>query len=574
MHRNMLTLLGTTALVAVLAAPLAAQSQGRSQSQPQAEQSGQQRAQQQRAEAMTDQAFVREAAIVNMFEIRAGEIARDKAQDQETRDLAQQIVNDHQRMQDRLSQSARKVGVPSQLDQRRSNLIDRLERVSGRRFDQRFIRMQIQGHEQAIDHFERYIEARQEDASGSQGARSTLGQDTRDQTARGQGGKQATQQQRDASRSLLQYAQQNLPALRQHLRTAQSMQDRQQSPSVADRQSQQDQQQDSRDERAARRFVVEQPRPQVTVTDPRSQVNVQQPQPQVTVRQKPPTVTIEQPPPEIIVQMPRPKVDVQNREPRVSVNVPRPEVRVEQQGDSARVQVQRQASDEAQVQYERARPQVKFERSGEPRVVYRSTQEEPNVRYENAVEPDSAQNSQATNQTQRSRQERQSATQADRRKTSSQARQATDASQQAAERRASETDEDWRDRARELAGSENASSATTGSAASTPASGTVLTVGRIMDMRVYNARGQNLGEVEDIVVDPSSDRTFVILASGGFLGMFEDEVALPLERFSARADRLVIRGLSEEDIDNMQHWEDRLPNSQGLDENSSVRVGG
>lgn len=202
----------------------------------------------------------------------------------------------------------------------------------------------------------------------------------------------ATQRDGRGGSPLLQFAQQNLPALEGHPRSARSIRKTMQSgPDVAANQQSKSQrsstdgrseQSRTRDSDTARRFVVEQPRPRVTVTDPRSKVNIEQPQPRVTVRQQAPTVTIDQPPPEIVVHMPQPQVDVQDRDPGVSVNVPPPQVNVEQQGGSARVQVQSRSDDAAQVQYERARPQVKFERAGEPRVVYRPTEQEPKVRYE------------------------------------------------------------------------------------------------------------------------------------------------------------------------------------------------
>jgi hypothetical protein len=212
-------------------------------------------------------------------------------------------------------------------------------------------------------------------------------------------------------------------------------------------------------------------------------VNIEQPQPRVTVRQQAPTVTIDQPPPEIVVHMPQPQVDVQDRDPGVSVNVPPPQVHVEQQGGSARVQVQSRSDDAAQVQYERARPQVKFERAGEPRVVYRPTEQEPKVRYES---------------------ERQEA--------------ASTRQQQAASSRSG-------------------------------------------SMPSHRMRKPVRGNAR-----------FVILASGGFLGLFQDEVALPVERFRASGDRLVVSGLTDQDIDNMQDWEDRLPNSSVLDDAQSVRI--
>lgn len=589
MRPNLQMLFGTTALVATLLAPGAMQAQTRSENQSQAEKQQQsEQRKQQHAEArrtsqeMSDRGFIEQAAVVNMFEIRAGKLALDRSQDQEVREFSRRIVNDHRRIQDRLTQVAGNANIPSQLDKRHSGLIDRLERSPDDRFDRRFIRMQIRGHEQAIDLFENFIEVRQDQADGGgasrfqDNARSQAGQTAQDQSAQA-----ATRDGRGGS-PLLQFAQQNLPALEGHLRSARSIRKTMQSgPDVAANQQSKSQrssadgrseQSRTRDGDTARRFVVEQPRPRVTVTDPRSKVNIEQPQPRVTVRQQAPTVTIDQPPPEIVVHMPQPQVDVQDRDPRVSVNVPPPQVHVEQQGGSARVQVQSRSDDAAQVQYERARPQVKFERTGEPRVVYRPTEQEPKVRYESE-----RQEAASTRQQQAASSRSGSTAQ------SSDAQ--TGARQSATARREGQDEQSWRDRARQLTSAEETSSTTTGRAKSEESAGanategaeaadsaTLMLVSRINDMPVYNARGQKLGEVEEVVVDESTNARFVILASGGFLGLFQDEVALPLERFRASGDRLVVSGLTDQDIDNMQDWEDRLPNSSVLDDAQSVRI--
>jgi sporulation protein YlmC with PRC-barrel domain len=442
--------------------------------------------------------------------------------------------------------------------------------------------MQVRGHEQAIDLFENFIEVRQDQANGgSNNTRSQAGQTAQDQSTQA-----ATQQDERGGLPLLHFAQENLPTLKTHLRSARSIRKTMQSgPDVAANQPSQSQrspadgrseQSRTRDGDTARRFVVEQPRPRVTVTDPRSQVNVEQPRPRVTVRQQAPTVTIDQPPPEVVIHMPPPNVDVQDREPKVSVNVPPPQVNVEQQAGSARVQVQGrsdEAADEAaQVQYQRARPQVKFERAGEPRVVYRPTEQEPKVRYE------SERQSAASTRQQQVASSRSGST-----AQSSDAQ--TDAQQSATARRERQGEQNWRDRARQLTRAEETSSTTSGrgksdksadsnltQGAGIDSSATLMLVSRINDMPVYNARGQKLGEVEEVVVDENTNARFVILASGGFLGLFQDEVALPVERVHAKGDHLVVSGLTDQDIDNMQDWEDRLPNSSVLDDAQSVRI--
>lgn len=51
---------------------------------------------------------------------------------------------------------------------------------------------------------------------------------------------------------------------------------------------------------------------------------------------------------------------------------------------------------------------------------------------------------------------------------------------------------------------------------------------------VRNTNDQNLGTVSDIVIDPQSGQiAYAIVARGGFLGIGEDHVAVPWERFRA-----------------------------------------
>jgi hypothetical protein len=88
---------------------------------------------------------------------------------------------------------------------------------------------------------------------------------------------------------------------------------------------------------------------------------------------------------------------------------------------------------------------------------------------------------------------------------------------------------------------------------------------------VYNARGQDLGEVDRIIVTPQG-KQFVVVASGGFLGIGEDKVAFPLDRFWSRGDNLVIRGVTEDDIEAMDNYRDTLDNFQRLSRNDTADV--
>jgi len=75
---------------------------------------------------------------------------------------------------------------------------------------------------------------------------------------------------------------------------------------------------------------------------------------------------------------------------------------------------------------------------------------------------------------------------------------------------------------------------------------------RISEMEglgVYDFRGAQIGTVDRVIVDPQTGRHFVVLARGGFFGVGEDEVAVPLESFILQGDRLMIEDMAQADLD-------------------------
>ena len=257
------------------------------------------------------------------------------------------------------------------------------------------------------------------------------------------------------------------------------------------------------------RIVVQQPAPTgagrsgLTAGDgPTSaaDVTVRQPQPEILVRQPQPTVTVDIPQPEIIVRMPQPDVNVAMAQPQVQVNQPQPQVQVVQPQQQPEVQVQpaqpqvqiQQAQGQPSVQVQGAdnQPNVRYERA-EPRVVVNQPQGQPNVRMEQQGE-------------------------------GPQARPAAAGSGPACRHH-----------------SPQATGALPGAQG--------LTVSRVDDMNLYNTQGNELGDVERVVQGPDG-KQYVVIGAGGFLGMGEKHVAIPVERVALRGDRLIIQGLTEDQI--------------------------
>ncbi|WP_349367517.1 PRC-barrel domain-containing protein [Salinarimonas sp.] len=294
-------------------------------------------------------------------------------------------------------------------------------------------------------------------------------------------------------------------------------------------------------ERTAPRLRIEQPTPQVLVDPAEPEVTVRQQNPQIIVRQAPPTVTINQPQPEIIVRMPEPQVDVAQGQPDVMVRQGEPQVQVEQPQQQAAVAVQ-QSQAEVQIQEDqqraavaisRARPEVTFERTGEAQVEFMQEQGQPTVRYERM------QTAQQDQQQQMQAQQEQQQAQAG----------------------------DGMDRARQMLVEEGEVEATGALNAQTRN----VAITELEGQTVYNYRGQELGDIERVVATPN-DEFLVVIGAGGFLGMAEEEVALPLQRLSLRGDQLMIRGVTESDLEGMQDYETRYPQAQELGAGEEVDV--
>ncbi|GGK36329.1 PRC-barrel domain-containing protein [Salinarimonas ramus] len=295
-------------------------------------------------------------------------------------------------------------------------------------------------------------------------------------------------------------------------------------------------------ERTAPRLRIEQPTPQVMVDPAEPEVTVRQQNPQILVRQAPPRVTIEQPQPEIIVRMPEPQVDVAQGQPEVMVRQGRPQVQIQQPDQQAAVAVEQSQAqvtiqddgEEAQIATSQGRPEVTFERTGEPQVEFLQAQGAPTVRYERMQ----------TAQADQSEQQR----------------------MQVETQQTAQMDGEM-DQARQMLMEEGEVEATGAVNAQTRP----IAISELEGETVYNFRGQELGDVERIVATPDDD-FLVVIGAGGFLGLAEDTVALPLDRLSMRGDQLMVRGITEADIEGMQDYEMRYPDAQPLGADEDVDV--
>lgn len=82
-----------------------------------------------------------------------------------------------------------------------------------------------------------------------------------------------------------------------------------------------------------------------------------------------------------------------------------------------------------------------------------------------------------------------------------------------------------------------------------------MVVADLEGMDVVTESGEQLGEVEGLVFSSLEDKQFVVIEHGGFLGLGEKRIALSREGLFVQEDRIVVRGLTDEDIEALPAFE-------------------
>lgn len=100
-----------------------------------------------------DANFVKAAAISDMYEIQAGQLAQTKATTADIKSFASRMVTDHTKTTDQMkSILAKKPAMkpPAALDTRHKALLSKLRASSGANFDKLYAEQQVNAHQQAV----------------------------------------------------------------------------------------------------------------------------------------------------------------------------------------------------------------------------------------------------------------------------------------------------------------------------------------------------------------------------------------------------------------------------------------
>jgi sporulation protein YlmC with PRC-barrel domain len=79
---------------------------------------------------------------------------------------------------------------------------------------------------------------------------------------------------------------------------------------------------------------------------------------------------------------------------------------------------------------------------------------------------------------------------------------------------------------------------------------------QLVGKSVYNSAGDRVGEIDEIVVNRNSRATAAVVGVGGFVGVGEKKVVVPLDNMRMQGDRIVVPNISKDNVDRMQAYND------------------
>jgi putative membrane protein len=105
---------------------------------------------------INDSAFVRKASGAGIAEIKAGEIATQRANDAKVKAFAQRVIDDHTRANKELERLASRKGwtLSNTIDEKCQKELDKLSSTTAQEFDRTYMEGQLKAHEEAVKLFQ------------------------------------------------------------------------------------------------------------------------------------------------------------------------------------------------------------------------------------------------------------------------------------------------------------------------------------------------------------------------------------------------------------------------------------
>jgi sporulation protein YlmC with PRC-barrel domain len=70
----------------------------------------------------------------------------------------------------------------------------------------------------------------------------------------------------------------------------------------------------------------------------------------------------------------------------------------------------------------------------------------------------------------------------------------------------------------------------------------------ILGKTVYNDAGARIGKVEDLIISPDKNLSFLVVGAGGFVGIGRHDVAIPINQVRQQDGKIILTGATKESL--------------------------
>ena len=104
-----------------------------------------------------DRAFVEKAAVGGKAEVELGQLAQEKAQNEQVKQFAHRMVTDHSQANSELVSMGDKMQLtlPTELDKETQDLKTKLSKRNGAKFDKEYMKAMVDDHQKDVNEFQK-----------------------------------------------------------------------------------------------------------------------------------------------------------------------------------------------------------------------------------------------------------------------------------------------------------------------------------------------------------------------------------------------------------------------------------
>jgi putative membrane protein len=113
-----------------------------------------------------DRMFVTKALQGGLAEVQLGQLTLQKSDNQQVKEFARKMVDDHTRLGDQMKQVAQQLGVaiPDQPSKKDRQIMAKMQSLSGSAYDQAYIKDMVKDHKQDLNEFQAEASSGQDQA--------------------------------------------------------------------------------------------------------------------------------------------------------------------------------------------------------------------------------------------------------------------------------------------------------------------------------------------------------------------------------------------------------------------------